>query len=212
MRPRCAILLLAVTVVSTASLAAAAELVVHVQTRANAPLEDAIVYAVPAIPAQPATGQKYNIDQVNRQFVPRINVVQTGTSVRFPNSDNIRHSVYSFSAAKVFTLKLYAGKSADAVVFDKAGLVVLGCNIHDLMVSWLLVVDTPYFARTDHGGAATLARLPPGDYTLRTWHEPMTEEQQVAESVHVDATGEPAARTVHLDVAPTPAAAPPGAP
>jgi plastocyanin len=176
----------------------AADLIVHVQSAANAPVEDAVVYAVPATPPPPAAGPRYSIDQVNREFVPRINVVQTGTAVRFPNSDNIRHSVYSFSQAKVFAMKLYAGKSADAMVFDKAGLVVLGCNIHDLMVSWLLVVDTPYFARTNHAGAATLVGVPPGDYTLRTWHEPMTEDQQLAESVRVDTGVESVPHTVHL--------------
>jgi hypothetical protein len=66
------------------------------------------------------------------------------------------------------------------------------------MVSWLLVVDTPYFAHTDHGGAATLSRLPAGDYMLRTWHEPMTEDEQVAEPLHVDAESGTLAHTVHL--------------
>jgi plastocyanin len=197
MQPRHSTLLLAVATAFLASVAGAADLIVHVQSAANAPVENAVVYAVPASPAPPAVGLKYSIDQVNREFVPRINVVQTGTAVRFPNSDNIRHSVYSFSPAKVFTLKLYAGKSADAMVFDKAGLVVLGCNIHDLMVSWLLVVDTPYFAHTDHSGVATLTRVPPGNYTLRTWHEPMTEDQQVAEPLHVDAGAESIPHTVH---------------
>jgi plastocyanin len=196
MVPRFSSLPMSVAMVLAASLAPAADLVIHVQTTANAPVADAIVYAVPAWPTPAAVGLKYSVDQVNRQFVPRINVVQTGTAVRFPNSDNIRHSVYSFSPARVFTLKLYAGKSTDPVVFDKAGLVVLGCNIHDQMVSWLLVVDTPYFARTDHGGAATLSRLPPGDYTLRTWHEPMTEDEQVAEPLHVEATAGTLAHTV----------------
>jgi len=198
MAPRFSSLLMSVATGLAAALAPAAELVVHVQTAVNVPVEDAIVYAVPARPTAAAPGLKYSVDQVNRQFVPRINVVQTGTAVRFPNSDNIRHSVYSFSAARVFTLKLYAGKSTDPVVFDKAGLVVLGCNIHDQMVSWLLVVDTPYFAHTDHGGAATLSRLPPGDYTLRTWHEPMTEDEQLAEPLHVDAGAGALAHTVHM--------------
>jgi hypothetical protein len=87
------------------------------------------------------------------------------------------------------------------VIFDKAGLVVLGCNIHDLMVSWLLVVDTPYFAHTDHGGTATLARLPPGDYSLRTWHSPMTEDQQIAEPFHVDSRAGSISHTVQVNVA-----------
>jgi plastocyanin len=190
--------LVAVAMTCVISRTFAADLIVHVQTAANAPLQDAVVYAVPASPPPAGVALQYSIDQVNREFVPRINVVQTGTAVRFPNSDNIRHSVYSFSPSKVFTMKLYAGKAADGVVFEKAGLVVLGCNIHDLMVSWLLVVDTPYFARTDRTGVATLARVPPGDYSLRTWHEPMTEDQQVAESVRVDAGSESVPHTVHI--------------
>lgn len=198
MSSRCPTLLLIVASGCAVAQATAADLVVHVQSATNAPVEDAVVYAVPATLPAPASGPRYSIDQVNREFVPRINVVQTGTAVRFPNSDNIRHSVYSFSPTKVFTMKLYAGKSADAVVFDKPGLVVLGCNIHDLMVSWLLVVDTPYFARTNHAGAATLVGVPPGDYTLRTWHEPMTEDQQLAEPVRVESGAESVPRTVHL--------------
>jgi len=201
MSVRISIVLLSLALGTAASLAAAGDLIVHVQTPAGAPIEDAIVYAVPATPIAPAAGLKYSIDQVNRQFIPQVNVVQTGTAILFPNSDNIRHSVYSFSPSKVFTLKLYAGKSADAVLFDKSGLVVLGCNIHDQMVSYLLVVDTPYFAHTAHGGVATLAKLPPGDYTLRTWHTPMTEDQQLSEQLRVDsAAAASAARTVHLNL------------
>jgi hypothetical protein len=113
---------------------------------------------------------------VNRRFVPRISVIQAGTSVSFPNGDNIRHSVYSFSAPKVFTLKLYAGVPSSPIVFDKPGIVVLGCNIHDSMVAWVLVVDTPFFAHTDGAGAATLANLPPGRYTLRAWSNAMRQE------------------------------------
>jgi plastocyanin len=180
--------------------AAAADLSVSVQTAAGAPIEDAIVYAVPAVTVHAAPGTRYLVDQVDRKFVPRVSVVQSGTSVAFPNSDNIRHSVYSFSPVKVFTLKLYAGKSTDPIVFDKSGLVVLGCNIHDTMVAWLLVVDTPYFAHTDHGGVATLPKLPPGEYTLNAWHSPMTEDQQVSETLHVDAGGASVARTLHISV------------
>jgi plastocyanin len=198
MTRRSSILLSMLAILFAGSAASAAEVAVHVQSAGNAPLENAVVYAVPASAPAATTGLRYSIDQVNREFVPRINVVQTGTAVRFPNSDNIRHSVYSFSPAKIFTLKLYAGQSAEAVVFDKAGLVVLGCNIHDKMVSWLLVVDTPYFAVTDRMGAAVLGKLPPGEYSLHTWHEPMSEEQQIVEPLHVDAAGPTITRTVHI--------------
>ncbi len=84
--------------------------------------------------------------------MPRVTVVRTGTAVTFPNSDHIRHQVYSFSHAKIFTLKLYAGSPQHAVVFDQPGLVVLGCNIHDRMVAFVGVVDSPYFAKTDGFG------------------------------------------------------------
>lgn len=136
------------------------------------PLLDAVVYVdrvggiAKASPQQP----RATIDQVNREFVPLVSVVQTGTTVDFPNSDNIRHSIYSFSAAKVFTTKLYSGRQAPPVVFDQPGLVVLGCNIHDLMVGWVMVVDTPVFGKTDADGKLVLRNVEPGDYRINIWY------------------------------------------
>jgi plastocyanin len=167
------------------AIAAAADLRVTVQSAAGTPAPNAIVYATPRNPVTVTNGRA-TIDQIDRQFVPRVSVIQTGTAVAFPNSDNIRHSVYSFSPPKVFTLKLYAGKPANPVVFDKPGIVVLGCNIHDNMLAWVLVVDTAFFARTDASGIATLKNLPAGDYTLRAWREPMPVEP-TGEPIHVDA-------------------------
>jgi plastocyanin len=200
MAARYSVLWVAVAMVCEPLSGATADLSVNVQSPAGAPIADAIVYAVPSVPARAAQGTRYVVDQVNRTFVPRVSVVQSGTAVSFPNSDNIRHSVYSFSPAKIFALKLYAGKLTDPVIFDKPGLVVLGCNIHDIMVAWLMIVDTPYFAHTDRGGLAVLPRLPPGDYTLHTWHEPMTEDQQTSEPLHLDAGSSGIVHTVHIDV------------
>ena len=107
--------------------------------------------------------------QVSKQFVPPVLVVPTGTSVGFPNRDTVRHHVYSFSPAKKFELKLYIGTPANPVLFDRAGVVVLGCNIHDQMVGWIVVVDTPYYAQTDANGRARID-APPGSYRLRSWH------------------------------------------
>jgi plastocyanin len=154
----------------------AASLHVQVRDPAGNAVANAAVYAVPEHPMEREAAPRAIIDQVNRRFVPRISVIQAGTSVSFPNSDNIRHSVYSFSPPKIFTLKLYSGVPASPVVFDKPGVVVLGCNIHDSMVAWVLVVDTPYFARTDGAGAAVLANLPAGRYTLRAWSNAMRQE------------------------------------
>ena len=110
------------------------------------------------------------IDQVGREFVPLVSVVQTGALVSFPNKDNIRHQVYSFSPAKTFELRLYSGTQASPVVFDKPGLVTLGCNIHDNMIAYALVVDSPWFAKTDAAGKALLDGLPAGDYEIHAWH------------------------------------------
>lgn len=176
----------------------AVDVTVQVEDSAGKPLTDAIAYAIPDQPAALASGRRtVIIDQVHRQFVPRVNVVQVGTAVRFPNSDNIRHSVYSFSQPKIFQLKLYAGKAANPVVFDKPGLVVLGCNIHDSMVGWVVVVNTPFFARSNSAGQVLLQNLPAGNYSLHVWHEPLLNEPP-AQPLHVAERG--ASQTVRVRV------------
>lgn len=135
------------------------------------PLPDAVVMAKPlrgALPVKPMP--TVSVSQVRRSFDPAITVITTGTAVSFPNHDTVRHHVYSFSPAKTFELKLYAGVPNAPVVFDKPGVAVLGCNIHDQMVAWIVVSDTPLHARTGADGRARLGDLPAGDYELRTWH------------------------------------------
>jgi len=162
LRPIVGLVLLA-----SASGAVAADLTLDIRDAAGRPVADAVVYAQPVGSAPlPRADTRATIDQVNKEFVPRVSIVQAGTQVFFPNSDNIRHSIYSFSPAKTFTTKLYSGREAAPVLFDKTGLVVLGCNIHDTMVAWVFIVDTPWFARTGADGAATLKSLPNGEYTL----------------------------------------------
>ena len=146
----------------------AGALVVSVHDRAG-PVADVIVALEPLDPPAAGVAAHADVDQVDKRFIPRISVVRTGTSVAFPNSDRIRHEVYSFSPTKTFTLKLYAGRTAPPVVFDRPGLVVLGCNIHDTMVGFVAVVDTPYFGRTDAKGELALS-APAGRYRLRVWH------------------------------------------
>ncbi len=142
----------------------------------GAPVAEAVIYAV-ALGAKPAGVPRPGImDQVNKEYFPLVVPVQVGAAVTFPNKDNIRHHVYSFSAAKPFELKLYSGTPAKAVMFDKPGPVVLGCNIHDWMVGYIYVVDTPYFAKTDKTGSARLDGLPAGDYQLHVWHPYMKGE------------------------------------
>lgn len=149
--------------------AAAGVVTLSVNTRSGAAAGDAVIVFYPLDATPPPGHGTAIIDQINKRFVPRVSVVRTGTTVTFPNSDHIRHQVYSFSPAKPFTLKLYAGSPETPVVFDHPGLVVLGCNIHDDMVAFVGVVDSPYFAKTADSGMASLS-LPAGRYRLRVWH------------------------------------------
>jgi plastocyanin len=109
------------------------------------------------------------MDQIKKQFSPHILVVQKNTQIRFPNSDLIKHHVYSFSPAKVFQLKLYKGLNADPLLFSKTGVVELGCNVHDSMLGYIYVVDTPYFGKTDANGRFSI-EVPDADYQVRLWH------------------------------------------
>jgi plastocyanin len=144
----------------------AAELRVTVGS-AGQPVVDAVVSLHgKATPARDATAR---MEQQHSTFAPGILPVQVGTVVSFPNRDNIQHQVYSFSQAKQFEIPLYAGNNAAPVRFDRAGVVVVGCNIHDWMIGHIVVVDTPYFAKTPASGAVRLD-VPPGTYTLRVWH------------------------------------------
>jgi plastocyanin len=152
-------------------LASAATVQVQVQDASGASLAGAVVFLESpeaARAARPLAGAE--MGQQGKAFVPDVLVVTRGTSVHFPNRDTVRHHVYSFSPIKKFELKLYAGTPANPVVFDKSGVAVLGCNIHDHMVGWVLVLDTPYFGTSAVSGVAKLDNVPAGSYTLRTWH------------------------------------------
>lgn len=158
----------------------AADLTIDVIDSTGSPIENAVVYAEPD--KQSAAHQATAIiEQRGKQFNPLVSVVQAGTDVTFPNFDSVRHHVYSFSPAKTFELKLYSGVPTSPVKFDKAGTIILGCNIHDYMVAFIHVVDTPYFAKTNKLGKAVLRDLPNGNYTLKTWHYALAKEKEIVE-------------------------------
>lgn len=152
-----------------AAQAVAATIEVTVKDAKGAALEDAVVWARAKGAPLPRVPRDAAVSQVNKTFVPLVTVIQTGTPVRFPNRDEIRHHVYSFSPAKVFELKLYAGEPAAPVVFDKAGEVVLGCNIHDHMIGYIFVVDSPFYGKTSKDGIAKI-EAPAGDYDVAVWY------------------------------------------
>ena len=144
---------------------------VSVSDRDGAPLAGVAIYFEAVDPAVMPAGPMAvaSMDQVNLEFVPRLLVVQRGADVDFPNSDSVSHHVYSFSAPKAFELPLYKGAEHSPVRFEQPGVVVLGCNIHDRMVGYILVVDTPYFAISDATGQAVVDDVPLGDYRVAAW-------------------------------------------
>jgi len=163
---------LAAMIVATPSIAA--QISIQVTEPGGVAVAEAVVYANVISGSAPAKPKReVSIEQVNKEFVPLISVMQTGTSVNFPNRDKVRHHVYSFSPAKTFEIKLYSGVPGKPIVFDKPGEVVLGCNIHDGMIAYVLVVDTPIFAKTDKRGAAVLDGLSAGEYEIHVWYPGM---------------------------------------
>ena len=154
-----------------AGTAHAATVQIEVLDAAGKPVGDAVVFLESAqARRQVRPLAALEMAQQKKQFVPEVLVVPVGSEVRFPNHDTVRHHVYSFSPAKKFELKLYTGTPANPVLFDRPGVVVLGCNIHDQMVGWVVVLDTPYFAQTDAQGQALLEGMPAGAHQLRAWH------------------------------------------
>lgn len=154
------------------SMVLAAQLKVQVRDNQGNAASGAVVFlesAAAAAAVQPAP--LANIVQRDKTFVPEILVIPRGTAVTFPNEDTVRHHVYSFSAIKPFEIKLYVGTPTKPVVFDQSGVAALGCNIHDHMIAWVVVLDTPYYSHVNNQGLAVLDNIPSGDYTLRVWHK-----------------------------------------
>ncbi|HVQ10050.1 MAG TPA: methylamine utilization protein [Allosphingosinicella sp.] len=151
--------------------AAAADLVVQVRTATGAAVPNAVVSLYPGGRSAPLGGrQSFQIAQRDLQFSPFVLVVPVGAQVSFPNYDNVRHHVYSFSPARRFELRLYAREQARSVRFDRAGIVPLGCNIHDQMIAFILVADTGLAARTDASGRVSFSGAPAGPVIARVWH------------------------------------------
>lgn len=174
-----------------AASAQAADVQVQVQDASGRSVADAVVFLESEQArrqVRPVAGLE--MAQNHKQFVPQVLIVPVGSEVRFPNRDTVRHHVYSFSPAKKFELKLYAGTPAQPVRFEQSGVVVLGCNIHDQMVGWVLVLDTPYYAQTSASGQAALSAVPAGRYRLRTWHARLPAGAPVPEqALEVSASG-----------------------
>jgi hypothetical protein len=147
----------------------------------NSPLANAVIDYDSSIPIKSSTLKKsqtvepiYIMDQIDKQFFPNVLIIPKNGLVSFPNSDDIRHHVYSFSEAKTFELKLYAGKPKSPLRFNNRGLVVMGCNIHDSMVGYIYVTDNKNTVMSDDKGQVLLAPDLPLNTELQVWHPSST--------------------------------------
>jgi plastocyanin len=135
-------------------LAQAVPIVIQVTDINEQPLNQAVVEVIrqnPTTRSMAVSSEPVVMDQMNKRFVPDLILIQQGQSVVFPNSDNIRHHVYSFSKAKRFELKLYAGQPQNPIEFEKNGVVIVGCNIHDSMVGSIYVAKDSAMITNEKG-------------------------------------------------------------
>jgi plastocyanin len=144
-------------------------------SKTGEPVGDARVIVNHGAPAKPSSA---DMVQENRQFQPKSLVVARGSHVNFPNLDTTQHHVYSFSPAKIFSSELFADQPEAPILFDKTGVVEIGCNIHDKMQAFILVTDSALNAQTDASGMATIS-LPAdtprsGELSLSLWHQRLT--------------------------------------
>jgi len=147
---------------------------VKVQSKDQQSLADMVVYL------EPLSGQSLNtstetlvIKQHNKAFSPYLSVSQTNQKVRFTNQDDITHHIYSVSKGNKFSFKIRAGQNNGNISFDHNSEVAMGCNIHDWMSGYLLVVNTPYFTKTNEQGLASFANVKQGKYQVVVWHPQM---------------------------------------
>lgn len=171
----------------------AGDLVMTVRDGAGKPVANAVVTVHPAagVPGGPIRFPwTYTVAQANIQFDPFVLVVPVNAVVGFPNKDKVRHHVYSFSAGNKFELKLFGKDESRSVTFKAIGVAAIGCNIHDQMVGFIKVVDTPFAVKTDGAGVATIRGVPAGAATVRVWHPWLrAPKNEVARKISFAASG-----------------------
>ncbi|WP_371194516.1 methylamine utilization protein [Glaciecola sp. SC05] len=150
----------------------ASELSVQVLDNKHQPLSNIVVELVPSEKSDSdlSLPVSANMKQLDQKFVPHILAISKGTQVHFPDSDSVRHHVYSFSEAKTFEIAIYKEEVKRRIEFEQAGVVELGCNIHDWMLGYIYVAESPLFQQTAPGGLSRFSELPNGRYTIKVWH------------------------------------------
>lgn len=152
--------------------ARAGEVSVALTDSAGKPVADAVLSLTPLDAPVPAATPTSGVEiaQSGQQYRPYVTPVRVGTLVEFPNKDDVQHHLYSVSKPKPFEKPLYESGASESVLFDRPGVVTLGCNIHDWMVAYVVVLETPWFAKSSAEGRASVPALPAGRYRLDLWH------------------------------------------
>ncbi len=140
--------------------------------------------------AMPLPHHNHEIEQTDKKFAPYVSVVRQQEEIAFTNHDDITHHVYSFNAPARFDFRLQPGESSDVADFAEPGVIAMGCNIHDWMSGYVMVVDTPFYTLTDDEGLATFADVPPNAYHLVAWHPQMAKDETVDQHIVMPATAE----------------------
>lgn len=177
---------------ATAALGAPLEL--RVEDVGGKPVAGSVVMLRSTDPGRPLLKPvDATMDQVDRKFVPHVLMIPTGSKVSFPNNDTVRHQVHSFSPVKRFELPLYRGNAHRPQLFDRPGVVTVGCNIHDGMRAYIYVLDAHYFGRTDASGNWKLPDVQPGTYTVHVWNPRTRDTRPIIEQRLTITAAEPRA-------------------
>ena len=182
---------------------------VHVTATRGAPVADAVVTLVPkpgtATPAARPATETHIIDQKNETFVPYVEIFRPGDKVVFRNSDHTRHHVYSFAPARQFEFVLTSGDSSAPLQLEHAGVVAVGCNIHDQMITYLYISEAPWIARSGADGTVAINTLPAGDFEVHVWHPQLRPGQSdPVQTLHIDAESDTKNLSISLALLPDP--------
>lgn len=169
----------------------------HITDQFNKPIENVVVSFATTESTQTDNAKHLVMDQIGKQFAPRLLVVQKNQRVSFPNSDNIRHHLYSFSKPKPFEFRMFKGGDTKELVFDQAGIVVLGCNIHDQMVGYIYVADNEQTVVTNEDG---LAEVPENGLKLKLWHPNLSTNKILRKDFQLPETSSEAAFPIVLNL------------
>ncbi len=140
--------------------------------------------------AMPAEMHNHEIQQQDKKFAPYISVVRQQEEVVFTNHDDITHHVYSFNGPARFDFRLKNGESNTVAEFSEPGVIAMGCNIHDWMSGYLMVVDTPFYTVTNDAGIAQFADVPASEYHLVAWHPQMAKDEVANQHIVIPAVHE----------------------